>query len=223
MAFRLYDAASGGSSLWEETQSVTVGDNGLFSVMLGEVNPMTGLDFSQQYYLEITVEGETLSPRHKLSSAGYARRAEVAESVATGSITSNHIADDTITEADMDDGFVARDITPLLHCDGDWEKNLDYLHELPKARVLLQFDGRTDMFRAKEIIGDHCCIFGDVPATMLAFGGKEEVSEYCKKLIDVVGRDGGFILAAGCEIAPNARPENVKAMIDAVKEFGYYS
>jgi uroporphyrinogen decarboxylase len=120
-------------------------------------------------------------------------------------------------------GLVEKDITPILHCDGDWEKNLDLFHEFPKAKVVVQFDSRTDMARAKDIIGDHCCIFGDVPATMLAFGGKEEVSDYCKKLIEVVGKDGGFILGAGCEIAPNARPENVKAMIDSVKEFGYYS
>jgi uroporphyrinogen-III decarboxylase len=120
------------------------------------------------------------------------------------------------------EGLVSRDITPFLHCDGNWEKNLDYLHELPKAKVVLQFDGRTDMFRAKEIIGDHCCIFGDVPAAMFAFGGKEEVTEYCKKLIEEVGKGGGFILGAGCEVPPNARPENVKAMIDAVKQFGYY-
>jgi hypothetical protein len=121
------------------------------------------------------------------------------------------------------DGLVGLGITPILHCDGDWEKNLEYLHVLPNRKVVLQFDSRTDIFRAKEIIGDHCCIFGDVPATMLAFGGKEEVSEYCRKLIKVVGRDGGFILGAGCEIPPNARPENVKAMIDSVRQYGYYS
>lgn len=121
------------------------------------------------------------------------------------------------------EGLVSKDITPFLHCDGNWDKNLDYLREFPKGKVVLQFDGRTDIFRAKEVIGDHCCIFGDVPATMLAFGGKEEVSEYCKKLIEEVGKDGGFILGSGCEIAPNARPDNVKAMIDSVKEFGYYS
>jgi hypothetical protein len=120
-------------------------------------------------------------------------------------------------------GLVERGITPFLHLDGNWDGNLEYLHELPKASVVLQFDGRTDIFRAKETIGEHCCIFGDVPASMLAFGGKEEVSDYCKKLIDEIGRNGGFILAAGCEVAPNARPENVKAMIDAVKKFGYYS
>lgn len=121
------------------------------------------------------------------------------------------------------EGLLSRGITPILHCDGDWGKNLEYLHEFPRAKVVLQFDGRTDIFRAKEVIGDHCCIFGDVPATMLAFGGKEEVSEYCKKLIEEVGRNGGFILGAGCEIPPNANPENVRAMIESVKKYGYYS
>jgi hypothetical protein len=118
--------------------------------------------------------------------------------------------------------LVTRGITPVLHCDGNWGRNLDEFHELPKGKVILQLDGATDIFRAKEVIGDHCCLFGDVPSTMLAFGNQQDVLDYCKKLIDVVGKNGGFILAAGCEIPPNARPENVKAMIEAPVQFGYY-
>jgi uroporphyrinogen-III decarboxylase len=38
-----------------------------------------------------------------------------------------------------------------------------------------------------------------------------------------VGKNGGFILAAGCEVPPNARPENLKTMIDAATQFGFYS
>lgn len=120
------------------------------------------------------------------------------------------------------DDLVSRNITPVLHCDGNWDSNLDDLRRFPKGKTILQLDGATDIFRAKEVIGDHCCLFGDVPSTMLAFGRKEEVVDYCRRLIDVVGKDGGFILAAGCEIPPNARPENVKAMIDAATQFGVY-
>jgi hypothetical protein len=118
--------------------------------------------------------------------------------------------------------LVLRGITPVLHFDGNWDSSLECLHELPKGKMILQLDGRTDIFRAKDVIGDHCCLFGDVPSTMLAFGSKEEVTGYCKKLIDVVGKNGGFILAAGCEIPPNARPENVKALIDAAARYGSY-
>jgi uroporphyrinogen-III decarboxylase len=35
-------------------------------------------------------------------------------------------------------------------------------------------------------------------------------------LINEIG-PAGFILSSGCDIPPNAKPENVKAMIDSVK------
>jgi uroporphyrinogen-III decarboxylase len=50
---------------------------------------------------------------------------------------------------------------------------------------------------------------------------KQEVKDYCKKLIDVVGRDGGFIMDAGA-IIDEAKPENIKAMTDFTKKYGVY-
>ena len=44
--------------------------------------------------------------------------------------------------------------------------------------------------------------------------------EYCKKLITVVGKDGGFILCPGCTMPMNAKHENVKAMFESVKNMG---
>lgn len=78
MIFSLYDTEAGGTALWTETQSVDVGDNGLFSVTLGEVTPIDGLDFTETYYLEVGVEGETMTPREALSSVGYAKMADAA-------------------------------------------------------------------------------------------------------------------------------------------------
>jgi uroporphyrinogen decarboxylase len=66
------------------------------------------------------------------------------------------------------------------------------------------------------------CIYGDVPADMLALGSPAEVDEYCHRLIEEVGKGGGFILGTGCELAPNAKPENVKAMFKSVVKYGYY-
>jgi uroporphyrinogen-III decarboxylase len=62
---------------------------------------------------------------------------------------------------------------------------------------------------------------GDVPASLLSLGNKEEVIAYCEKLIDVVGKDGGFIMSSGCEVPPDAKYENVKAMVDSVKNHPY--
>ena len=88
--------------------------------------------------------------------------------------------------------------------------------------MVVQFDGASDIFKAKEIIGDRMCIYGDVPADLLALGSPSEVDEYCHRLIEGVGKGGGFILGSGCELAPNAKPENVKAMLASVVKHGYY-
>jgi uroporphyrinogen-III decarboxylase len=56
---------------------------------------------------------------------------------------------------------------------------------------------------------------------LLATGTPEDVKLYCKKLIDVVGRGGGYIMdsAAGFD---DAKPENVRAMFEFTREYGVY-
>ena len=53
-------------------------------------------------------------------------------------------------------------------------------------------------------------------------GTPDDVKEFCKKLIDVVGKDGGFIMDAGVGIPDEAKPENVKMMFDFTREYGVY-
>jgi uroporphyrinogen-III decarboxylase len=57
------------------------------------------------------------------------------------------------------------------------------------------------------------CIKGDVQAAKLALGNPDEIYNYCTKLIKDMGP--GFILSSGCSVPPNAKVENVKAMIAA--------
>ena len=52
---------------------------------------------------------------------------------------------------------------------------------------------QVEMAKAKEIVGDTLCIFGNVPSTMLQLGTPEEVKDCCKQLIDTAGKGGGFI------------------------------
>ncbi len=70
ITFRIYNVPSGGSALWEETNSVEV-NKGIFSVTLGSVVSLN-LTFDEQYWLAMAVQGEAeLSPRVPLASSAY--------------------------------------------------------------------------------------------------------------------------------------------------------
>ena len=112
-------------------------------------------------------------------------------------------------------GFV-----PFLFCEGTCNSRLEYFLELPKGRFVLHFD-ETDMGLAKTVLGSHCCIMGNVPASLLSVGSPAQVEEYCRDLFRVAGRGGGFILTSG-GFLDDARPANVKAMVDSAKKYGRY-
>ena len=72
-----------GSSIWNETQSVDV-DAGLFSAILGSVTPIPYEVFEPgtTCELELTVEGEALSPRIEIASVGFAFRSVKSDTAA---------------------------------------------------------------------------------------------------------------------------------------------
>lgn len=106
---------------------------------------------------------------------------------------------------------------PRLGWQGKCDSRLEYFLELPRGKVICWFQD-TDMARAKEVLGGHICISGNVPGSLLQLGTPEQVDEYCKKLIKTCGKGGGFILAAGGGI-DEAKPQNIKAMMDSVKKY----
>ena len=116
--------------------------------------------------------------------------------------------------------FINKGFVPSVFFEGDYTSRLEYLLELPKGKIVCRFD-RTDMFRVKEVLGGHHCISGGVLASLLHSGTVQDVKDYCKDLIDTVGRDGGYIMSASCSL-DDAKPENVKAMIDSTEEFNIY-
>jgi hypothetical protein len=110
--------------------------------------------------------------------------------------------------------------TPCPFLEGTWDQRLEYFRELPKGKVLCHF-AKTDPEKAKAILGGHLCFMIDVPGFILQTGTVSEVENYCKNLIKVCGKDGGFIMTATA--LDEARPENVKAMIDVTKSYGRYA
>jgi hypothetical protein len=73
MQFRIYDAETGGTLLWNSGTLSIETNAGVFSVMLGESGqPVLTLPFDQDYWLLVTYRGEDQLPRKRLGSVGYA-------------------------------------------------------------------------------------------------------------------------------------------------------
>jgi uroporphyrinogen-III decarboxylase len=110
-------------------------------------------------------------------------------------------------------------IVSVLHLDHDWTRDLSRLRELPARSCVLNPDGMTDIRRAKELLGDHMAIMGDVPATLFALGTPDDITTYVRDLVRDVGPNG-LILCPGCDAPINTKPENMEAFAAACREFG---
>jgi hypothetical protein len=118
------------------------------------------------------------------------------------------------------EGLIEEGCTPNVFWEGDVASRLELIGDIPKGKAIYGFE-RTDMFKAKEILGDVVCLKGNVPLSMLAMGTSDDIKAYCKRLIDIVGKGGGFIMDAST-VLDDAKPQNVKTMFDFTKEYGVY-
>lgn len=117
-------------------------------------------------------------------------------------------------------GLIEEGLTPCPFFEGDYTSRLEYLKELPKGKILAFFDS-TDLFKAKEAIGDTLCIAANMPLSLLSSGTPGEVRDYTKKFIDELGGDGGFVMSANT-VLDDADPELVRVWSNFTREYGAY-
>lgn len=109
------------------------------------------------------------------------------------------------------------EVVPIMHLDACWNLGLQYFRDIPPKKGIMALDGKTDIQKAKEIVGDTMCIMGDVPATMLAFSTPQEVYDYTTNLIKTVGPTG-YMVCSGCDIPFNGKVENMQMMAKAADD-----
>lgn len=114
--------------------------------------------------------------------------------------------------------FINEGLVCVLFAEGSYNTRLEYVNEFPKGSICWWFD-QTDMARAKKVLGEKCCIQGNVPSSLMVTGDPKDVKEHCKKLIDICAPGGGYIMCAGCN-AENPKLDNLRAMVSACKEYG---
>jgi uroporphyrinogen-III decarboxylase len=117
-------------------------------------------------------------------------------------------------------GLVENGCIPFPALEGHWSSRLKVIQDIPQGKTAWMVD-QTDMVKVKETLGKNACLIGNVSSSMLSLGTPQEVRDYAKKLIDTAGKGGGFIMSNGA-FFDEAKPENVKAMVEVTREYGVY-
>jgi uroporphyrinogen-III decarboxylase len=107
-----------------------------------------------------------------------------------------------------------------LFAEGRYVTRLEVIKEIPKGWSIWHFD-QTDMATAKKVLGDSACIMGNIPTSLMCTGTAQDVKEYCRKLIEVCAPGGGFILTGGAS-ATETNAKNLRAVMEAAREYGTY-
>ncbi len=114
--------------------------------------------------------------------------------------------------------LIDADCYPFVLVEGGATSRLEIMADVPPGKVCYLFED-VDMAKAKKILEGKACICGSVPLSLTSTGTPDQVRDYCKNLIDLMGKDGGYIMSLSGS-SDKAKIENVKTMIDFTKEYG---
>ena len=110
----------------------------------------------------------------------------------------------------------------LFYAEGDWNAHLDSFAELPDASIVYHVD-QADIFEVHRVLGHKFCLSGGIPNFLLSYRSPDDVRACCKKVIDGVAGDGGYIMDASAIVQDDAKVENIRAMTEFTREYGVYS
>ena len=122
-------------------------------------------------------------------------------------------------------GYKEQGYLTIKHCDGNVDAVLDFWIEAG-IDCLDPIDpaGGYTIAGMKERIGDKVCLKGNVDCTgNLCSGTPEDVAEEVRQCIEGGATGGGLIVSSSNTIHRGVKPENFRAMIDAVRKYGAYA
>ena len=110
----------------------------------------------------------------------------------------------------------------LFYAEGDWSRHLRAFSDLPEGSIVYHVD-KGDIAQVHLALGHKFCLSGGIRNDILAFGTPDDVRACCKKVIDAVAGDGGYIMDASAIMQNDTRVENLRALTDFTREYGIYS
>ena len=110
----------------------------------------------------------------------------------------------------------------LFYAEGNWDHHLESFAQLPECSIVYHVD-QGDIFKVHKALGEKFCLSGGIPNVALGHQTADDVRAYCKKVIDEVAGNGGYIMDAAAIVQNDAKVENMRAMTDFTRDYGVYS
>jgi|YelNatPaOPRAMG01_1025707.scaffolds.fasta_scaffold26275_2 uroporphyrinogen-III decarboxylase len=110
----------------------------------------------------------------------------------------------------------------LFYAEGKWKHHLDTFRELPERSIVFHCD-QDDIFEVHRKLHDKFALSGGIPNVLLSFGTPDEVRAFCRRVIEEVAHDGGYIMDAGAIMQDDTKVENMRALTEITRELGVYS
>jgi uroporphyrinogen decarboxylase len=88
---------------------------------------------------------------------------------------------------------------------------------------MIEIDHKTDFLTARAATRGKCTIMGNIDTTKLFLGDYDAVFKATKELIELNKNEGELIVSSGCMISQDTPPDNLRAMVDATKQFGRFA
>ena len=107
---------------------------------------------------------------------------------------------------------------PIPVFEAHFGDRLECMLELPKGKAVAVVE-HMDVVQAKEILGGHTCIIGNIPKS-LRYASPKEVLSYYKDLIKKCGKGGGLML--NISLPFNTPVKESREMINTIKEYATY-
>jgi len=110
----------------------------------------------------------------------------------------------------------------LFYAEGKWKHHLDAFRELPERSIVFHCD-QDDIFLVQRKLHDRFAISGGVPNVLLSFGKPDEVRSFCRRVLQEVAPQGGYIMDAGAIMQDDTSIENLRTLTETTREYGVYS
>jgi uroporphyrinogen decarboxylase len=120
------------------------------------------------------------------------------------------------------DGCRKKGIPLIYHTDGDVTEVVDDIFAAG-VNALHPIDPTgMDIYEFKPKVAGRLCVIGNIDIDLLTLGNPEQVVADTKKHIQLLAPGGGYVVSTSNSVVRSFKPENYRAMLQTVVEFGSY-